>query len=74
MRQNSKWDNRRHSAPPQLVLGTVLEVSEDFSDDHDSDGGGSDGSRRDLGSVNARSEVWTFHDDRALLEKVWMWY
>ena len=61
-----------------MVLGTVLEVSEDFSDDHDvdEDDGGSEarGSRRDVGSVNARSEVWMFHDDRALLEKVWMWY
>ena len=71
VRQNSKWDNRRHSAPPQLVLGTVLEVSEDFSDDHDvdEDDGGSEGSRRDLGSVNARSEVWMFHDDRARSEE-----
>ncbi|KAK7682372.1 hypothetical protein QCA50_014577 [Cerrena zonata] len=66
-RERQKRDHRRHSAP-QLTLGTVLEVSEDFSDEPDSGGTG-----EKVGCVN-RSEVWVFHDDRAFLEKVWMWY
>lgn len=67
-KERKKGDPRRHSAP-QLTLGTVFEVSEDFLDDLDSGGT----AERDARSVN-RSEVWMFHDDRAFLEKVWRWY
>ncbi|CAL1713297.1 unnamed protein product [Somion occarium] len=57
-----KNEHRRHSAP-QLTLAPIPELFEEPEPPHPPDQ-----------ERESRVEIWTYHDDRALLEKAWLWY